>query len=291
MPYTDVKDNDVTVTETDIKNFYDEHKQEFAADDAVRQLDYVVFDINPSPEDFKKATEDINKIKLDFQKIDNKDVPNFVNSNSDIKYDSAFYAKGKITPVRLDSFLFNASKGEIFGPFIDNSNYYIAKLMDVQMRPDSMKAKHILISYQGAERADQNVKRSKKDAKRIADSILNVLKSTPMQFEAIARKMSNDPSAKEKGGDLGWFADGSMVYPFNKACLDNKVGSRVVAESIFGYHVIEITGKKDPVKKVVAAIIKRAIEAIQRLNRMSMLKLANLFLKIQLYSLLINLVR
>ncbi len=65
---------------------------------------------------------------------------------------------------------------------------------------------------------------------------------------------------KQNNGDLGWFADGSMVGPFNEAVLKGKVGDIVKVETVFGYHIIKITGKKDPVTKVRAAIIDRNID-------------------------------
>ena len=92
-------------------------------------------------------------------------------------------------------------------------------MIDVQERPDSNEGKAYPYFIPGRTRADQNIKRSKKQAKRTADSLLDVVKKHPEQFEAFARKMSNDPTAKEKAGDLGWFADGAMIYAFNQACL------------------------------------------------------------------------
>jgi parvulin-like peptidyl-prolyl isomerase len=76
----------------------------------------------------------------------------------------------------------------------------------------------------------------------------------------LAIQYSDDPSAKQNKGDLGWFADGTMVPEFNEAVLNGKVGDLVTVESPFGYHVIKITGKKDPVKKVRIAMVDRAVE-------------------------------
>ncbi|MDP4291713.1 MAG: peptidylprolyl isomerase, partial [Bacteroidota bacterium] len=69
------------------------------------------------------------------------------------------------------------------------------------------------------------------------------------------------PSAKTNLGDLGWFNDGSMVPAFNNACVRGKVGDVVLAESQFGYHIINITGKTAPIKKVRLAIIARKVDA------------------------------
>jgi hypothetical protein len=110
--------------------------------------------------------------------------------------------------------------------------------------------------------AGENVTRTKDQAKALADSLLNVVKSTG-NITALTRDFSNDPSAAENAGDLGWFADGSMVYPFNQAVLTNDVGTYTIAESMFGYHVIKITGKQDAVKKVRVAMVDIAITPSQ----------------------------
>jgi peptidyl-prolyl cis-trans isomerase D len=80
------------------------------------------------------------------------------------------------------------------------------------------------------------------------------------RFSFYAREFSDDPSAEQNGGDLDWFADGTMVPTFNQAVLDGKVGDIVKVETAFGYHVIYITGKKEPVKKVRVALVQRAVE-------------------------------
>ena len=136
----------------------------------------------------------------------------------------------------------------------------MARLMDVQMRPDSMKAEHILIAYEGAFRADEGITRTKEQAQKTADSLMDVLRADKTKLQALAFQMSDDGSAKTNNGDLGWFADGSMVGPFNEAVLVTKEGDLVMVETMFGYHVIKVTGKKDPVKKVRVAIVKRAVE-------------------------------
>jgi len=125
------------------------------------------------------------------------------------------------------------------------------------MRPDSMKASHILIAYQGASRA-QDVVRSRPDAQSFSDSLFNVLKNTPNRFEELAKEYSDGPTGA-RGGDLGWFADGAMAYNFNEAVVSNDKGDVVTAETAFGYHIIKVTGKKDPVKKVRVARIVREI--------------------------------
>ncbi|HMD03198.1 MAG TPA: peptidylprolyl isomerase [Candidatus Baltobacteraceae bacterium] len=65
------------------------------------------------------------------------------------------------------------------------------------------------------------------------------------KFEDMAKKYSTDPSSKDKGGELGFFAKGQMVPAFQNAAFSqplNVVGPPV--KSPFGYHIIEVEEKK-----------------------------------------------
>jgi peptidyl-prolyl cis-trans isomerase D len=86
-----------------------------------------------------------------------------------------------------------------------------------------------------------------------------VLNADKTKLQALAYQLSDDGSAKQNNGDLGWFADGGMVNTFNEAVLKGNVGDIVKVETPFGIHVIKITGKKEPVTKIRAAVIDRLI--------------------------------
>ncbi|MBN2175395.1 MAG: peptidylprolyl isomerase [Bacteroidales bacterium] len=257
--FNDIPDSAVVVTDKDFKDYYEKYKQNYEQE-ASRDIDYIVFDVKPSAKDRENIRKDVFAVFEDFKISENLAL--FVNAESDTRYDSSFRKQGEL-PVRLDSVMFNSPVGTFVEPYVENNAWQMAKLVDVQFRPDSMKATHILISYAGAFRSGENVTRTKEQATKLADSLAEVVKASPGKIESLARSMSDDPSAAENGGDLGWFADGAMVYPFNNAVLNSKVGDITVAESMFGYHVIKTTGKLDPVKKVRVAIIDITINPSQ----------------------------
>ncbi|WP_130736880.1 peptidylprolyl isomerase [Flavobacterium sp. J27] len=75
-------------------------------------------------------------------------------------------------------------------------------------------------------------------------------------FEAVAAKYSEDPSAKENKGDLGYFTAFKMVYPFEKAAFSTSVGK--ISNPIrtrFGYHIIKVTDKRENRGEVTVAHI------------------------------------
>ena len=254
--YTTVSDSLVTVTEKDYEKYYDDHKYQYTQN-ASRDIDFVVFNVLPSEEDRETIRRNFYQLYDEYLTI--KDVHAFVNAVSDNRYDSTFFTEGQL-PVQIDSVMFNSAIGTFAPPYIENEFWHMAKLMDIQYRPDSMRADHILIAYSGAFQASQDLMRSKEMAETLADSLLGLVKSDRSKMEALVVEFSDDPSARQNNGDLGWFADGTMAWSFNEAVVRSNVNDVMVVETVFGYHVIKVTGKKDPVKKVRIAMVDRAIE-------------------------------
>ncbi len=254
--YTTVSDSLVTVTDKDYEKYYNDHKYQYTQN-ASRDIDFVVFNVLPSEEDRETIRKNFYQLYDEYLTI--KDVPAFVNAVSDNRYDSTFFTEGQL-PVQIDSVMFNSAIGTFAPPYIENEFWHMAKLMDVQYRPDSMKADHILIAYSGAFQASQDLRRTKEMAKTLADSLLGLVKRDRSKMEALVVDFSDDPSARQNNGDLGWFADGTMAWSFNEAVVRSNINDVMVVETVFGYHVIKVTGKKDPVKKVRIAMVDRAIE-------------------------------
>jgi len=255
--YGVIKDEDAVPTDADYNEDYTAHQNEFEQKDETRKIDYVVWNVRASLEDIKAIEHDIQEIKAGLATIDIESVPSYVNSYRDSRYDSTWYKSGNLSPF-IDSVAFASEKGAVLGPWTENNAYHVARVFDTQMRPDSMRASHILISYSGAYGAAETVTRTKIGAKALADSLLSVAKGS--DFPALSLQYSDDQTAKENSGDLNWFADGQMVYAFNKACIDNNVNDIIVVETAFGFHVLKVTGKKDPVKKVRIAQINQRIK-------------------------------
>ncbi len=247
--YSTIGDSLVSITDADYQAFYDENKKSFERE-AMRDVEYVVFDIVASPEDNRQAQATIQSLVEEFRTTTN--VASFVNANSETRYDSSWLPRSAV-PVNLESFIFDQEPGYVYGPYFEDNSYKLVRLVETAMRSDSLKASHILVAYDGAMRSEQ--KRSKIKAKDMADSLLVEIKKRPAKLAELAATLSDDASAKTNNGDLGWFKDGQMVPPFNQFVLDNKVGTIGMVETDFGYHIIEVTGKKDPAKNIRLATI------------------------------------
>jgi peptidyl-prolyl cis-trans isomerase D len=125
---------------------------------------------------------------------------------------------------------------------------------------EERQASHILISV-----APDASEADKKTARAKAEELLKQATATPEQFAALAEKNSQDPGSAKQGGDLGFFARGSMVKAFDEAAFAMKPGEiRGPVETDFGFHVIKLVAVKpeqirkfDEVKSELAQDLKK----------------------------------
>lgn len=256
--YSSIADDQVEVTDADFEKYYNDNKEDFKQEET-RDLNYVVFDVKASNDDRVNQKNTFDDYYNEFKALEIDESALFANSVSDKKYADQWYKKGEL-PLQIETQMFDGEPGTTVNPYLSNNAYHTAKLLEKASRPDSLKASHILIAYTGATRAAENVTRIKPQAKALADSLLEVVKKNPNRIEELAMEFSNDGAVKENKGHYDWFVDGTMVPEFNQAILDNEKGDVVIAETVFGFHIIRVDGKKDFSDKVKVAMIERAIE-------------------------------
>jgi peptidyl-prolyl cis-trans isomerase SurA len=75
-------------------------------------------------------------------------------------------------------------------------------------------------------------------------------------FEQVAKIVSEDPSAKDNGGNLGYFTTLEMVYPFENAAFNTKPGSvSNIVRTRFGYHILKVIDKRPNSGEILTAHI------------------------------------
>lgn len=244
--YSSISDSSVNISRNEIQSYYDKHKENYKRT-ALRDIEYVSFDVVPSDEDVKQAEEWINKTKEEFAAA--TDPVQFINLTSDTRHVD-FYLPLSELPENLRSFAASEDMNTIYGPYQEDGSFKLAKLLDVAVRPDSVHARHILIS--------PNAARSLEQAKNVADSLVRLLRNGA-SFEDLARSNSDDQGSAQLGGDLGWFPEGRMVVPFNDACFSGKKGDINTAETSYGIHIIQLLDVAKSSKKYKVGVIDRKI--------------------------------
>lgn len=118
--------------------------------------------------------------------------------------------------------------------------FVIERRADPPQGPTRISARHILISYKGAEHALPGATRSEQEARAIAEQVARKAKEPGADWNELARQYTEEPGSKETGGDLGRFGRGQMVKSFESAAFALNVGDvSAVVQSPFGFHVVQ----------------------------------------------------
>jgi peptidyl-prolyl cis-trans isomerase D len=229
VPYDKVTDDQAPVTDADYKAYLAENPKLYNNEEETRILEFVSIDVVPTGADSMDCQKRLSDLASKLGKGDKEDSLYIVNNGG--VWNPSFIPKAQLPPTAADQ-LAATPIGSTYGPYIDGDSYVVAKLLGKKLMPDSVRARHILI------KPDQDPAASTK-----IDSLKKLIEGGA-SFEALARTNSSDGSAA-KGGDLGYFANGRMVPEFNDVCFNTgEQGKIYKVQTQFGFHLIEITGKK-----------------------------------------------
>lgn len=259
LEFSSIKDEEVELTDADFKNYYNENKEDFKAEKSADIL-YVNFPIAASEADRKELQDELKGYTSAADSAENfafaADDSLYASSRSDIRVLPDYYRKANL-PQGLDTTIMEQPVGFVTEPYEANGYYAITKVTDKRSLPDSVEARHILISFQGLQGGNET--RNQQQAMALADSLLEVVKADTSKFAAVAKELSDDPGSGAQGGSLGWFGDKQMVASFSNFCFRNETGEIAMVPSQFGYHIIEILDQKGSSEAVKLLSISREI--------------------------------
>ncbi|OIQ27352.1 MAG: peptidylprolyl isomerase [Bacteroidetes bacterium MedPE-SWsnd-G2] len=272
IPYSSIADSLVQVSKSDINAYVKAHKSEFEVEES-RDFKFVYFQEVASLEDETNIQNELKKLLEDREEFNNttkatevikgfnttSDIEAFVNANSNEKFNDNFVPKSAL-PVAFQDTIFNLEVNGVFGPYKDNGQFKITKLIAERQLPDSVKIRHILIPHVGARNITPDVVQTEAQAKATADSVLTIVKSNRSKFPELVTALSSDPGSVDNGGEYDFHGYGTMVKPFNDFEFENKVGDMEVVKTDFGFHVIEILGQRGESKLVKVATLAEKIE-------------------------------
>jgi peptidylprolyl isomerase/peptidyl-prolyl cis-trans isomerase D len=226
-------DNNMQVSEDDIKNYYDNHKEEYKQE-AGRKLRFVVLPIIASKQDTQDVFNEMKNISEDLKK--GIDFKSLIEIHSENKYiDTLFMKHGQIGSPELEKKVFDAKIDDVIGPVMDNNSYRLIKIFESkQGKEQYVRVSHILLKY---------TETNKDSIKKAAINLLNRIKKGE-NLNELAKKYSEDPTAKDNSGDLGYQGKGTFVKPFEEAAFNAKIGEVVgPVETVYGFHIIKVFGK------------------------------------------------
>ncbi len=251
VPYSTISDSSIKVSDGDVSSYVSKHKDEFKQVES-RSISYVVFNASPSRADSQAIHNQLEQMKSQFTSA--PDMAAFLAGNgSETNYFDGYVLKSKMQVPNADT-LRTLPDGAVFGPYLDGSNYVLAKMMGKREMPDSVKCRHILISTQAG--LPDSV------AKARVDSIAAAIKGGA-DFAKLALQYSDDPGSKEKGGEYDFSSQqfGSLAKEFSEAIFYGSNGDKKVIKTSFGYHYIEVLNQKNFEQAYKLAYFSKAINS------------------------------
>jgi peptidyl-prolyl cis-trans isomerase D len=249
-----------------------EFEQEIQHDIIIRRLESLIAaGVTVSDADVREAYRKQNiKIKFDYAVISADDLRKTINpSDSDLeaffkknaaRYAAAVPEQRKITYV---AFTHDELPGGVPQPSQQEIQQYFNAHQSEYSIPEQARSRHILI------KADAKTDAA---AKAKAEALLKQIKSGA-NFADLARKNSDDPGSKDKGGELGFARRGMMVPEFDNAIFTQKIGDTQIVKSKFGYHIIQVEERQsasrqslDEVRPVIQATLIRQKVALAEEN-------------------------
>lgn len=240
VAFSTISDDQVKVTDAEIIDFMKKSPKKYKSDNTT-SIDFVLVENKPSKEDEQAMLSTIGEVKVKFDSVAN--VGEFVNANSDIKFDSTYVTKNQL-PVEHQEALFNLPIGGVYGPYVYNGHQCISRMIAKKSNA-SAKASHILLAYKGAPQSSAT--RTKEEAQALANDLLAQAKANPGNFAMLAMANSDDPGSKNNGGEYDNITPGQMVPQFNDFVFNNAIGTIGVVETDYGFHVIKVTDKYNSV--------------------------------------------
>jgi peptidyl-prolyl cis-trans isomerase D len=229
VPYTSISDSTIKVTDDELQSYLNDHKDKYKEDET-RKIEFVYFPVTPTSDDTSDAKKQITDI---YTKLaSNPGDTDYIRLNADNGLDKRYYNSASLPQSKTRDTLFKIKTGQVIGPILENSGFTVVEVLGRRDLPDSVKARHILFAV---DQQHDSVSALKK-----ADSVLQAIQKGS-DFAMMAYRYSDDKGSAQKGGELGFMAEGLTVQPFNDYLFfTGKKGAYSIVRTQFGYHIIQI---------------------------------------------------
>lgn len=249
IPYSSISDSTISVSDSEIKDRYNEKKEMFKQYTETRSIKYVDFQVLPSDKDRKDLLDEITEYATQINTA--TDMSNFVRSTNSTVPFSAVAVKKATLPSDIAARVDSVALNQVYGPYLNQADntYNLFKVIAKESLPDSIQMRQIQVAVENEEKT-----------KVVSDSIMNALKANG-NFEEIAKKYGQT-------GESIWVSSDS----YEGASLDAenaKFLKSVLNANVNEYNnikvgqaniIVQVLNKKAFQPKYQVAVVKRPIE-------------------------------
>ena len=236
--YSAVPDSLIQLKSSDIKAYYNSHKNMFKQTPS-RALSYVVFEVSPTDDDMLALEKSVAEVGAQFAATE--ELKSFVRANRNGKIADNYVSAKQLSEEEAKALL----DGATYGPVLKNNEWTMARALDTKIVPDSMGIRHIVLPY---------------TQEALVDSLLTVLKGGA-DFAQVAAQYSVYDATAANGGEVGVMPFSAFSGEFAAALANAKTGDIVKIASGDAIQLMQVYRADKPSKHVQVASITYPVEA------------------------------
>ena len=236
--YSAVPDSLIQLKSSDIKAYYNSHKNMFKQTPS-RALSYVVFEVSPTDDDMLALEKSVAEVGAQFAATE--ELKSFVRANRNGKIADNYVSAKQLSEEEAKALL----DGATYGPVLKNNEWTMARALDTKIVPDSMGIRHIVLPY---------------TQEALADSLLTVLKGGA-DFAQVAAQYSVYDATAANGGEVGVMPFSAFSGEFAAALANAKTGDIVKIASGDAIQLMQVYRADKPSKHAQVASITYPVEA------------------------------
>ena len=236
--YSAVPDSLFKVSSSDLKAYYNSHKDMFKQSPS-RTISYVVFEVAPTDDDLLALEKSVAEVGREFAAAG--EVKSFVRGNRNGKIADSFVSAAQLPDEEAKALM----AGEMYGPVLKNNEWTMARVLDSKMAPDSVGIRHIVLPY---------------TQEALADSLLTTLRNGA-DFAQTARNYSVYDATAANGGEVGVMPFSAFSGEFAAALADAQKGDIVKISAGDAIQLMQVYRADKPSKHIQIASITYPVEA------------------------------
>ena len=236
--YSAVPDSLIAVSSSDLKSYYNSHKDQFKQTPS-RTLSYVVFEVSPTDDDLLALENKAAEVGKEFAAAE--EVRSFVRANRNGRIAESYVTASQLSDEEAKALM----DGKMYGPVLKNNEWTMARVLDAKMAPDSVGIRHIVLPY---------------TEETLADSLLTALRKGG-DFAAAAAQYSVYDATAANGGEVGVLPFSAFTGEFAEALAGAKKGDIVKIASGDAIQLMQVYRADKPTKHIQVASITYPVEA------------------------------
>ncbi len=240
VPYTSMPDSLFTVTDAEIKKYYDANKASYRTT-PTRGISYVTFAFEPTAEDIVNLENSALAASKEFAVAE--DVNEYIRGNYYGEVAPSYVSASQLLPAQAEAF----AKGEMYGPVNTNNTWTMSRVASKLMAPDSVGLRHIILNY---------------TQEALADSLVTALKGGA-SFAQAAQAHSLYTQTAQLGGEVGVLPFSSFSDEFVTALTPAKAGDIIKVSMGEMIQILQVYRADSPKAHYKVASVEYPVEASQ----------------------------